>query len=259
MVEGYQIESLLGDGAMGSVYRARDRAGRLVALKIIGPDSPRNRFQAEAETLARLNHPGIPRVFDFAMEPVAYLAEEILEGPTLEVSLVNGALPEALAVAYSLLEVLQVIHDHGFVHRDLSPSNIVLAPQRVCIVDFGLVRILNSDLHPTRTGEILGTPHYLAPEQIDPGLGTLSPATDLFAAASLIYHMLTGRTTVQTASLPRMLRQILHDAPAPLESPNQHLEGALFKALEKDPAARYTSALEFAQALRSAEGQERNL
>ena len=257
---GYQLDSVLGEGATGIVYRARAQDGRLVALKLIGPEGSRERFQTEAETLSKLDCPGIPRIFDYAMQPVAYLAEEVLEGLRLEDRLAQGpmSVTEALTIADGLLTVLQVIHDNGFVHRDLSPGNILLQENQVCIIDFGLVRILNSDVHPTQTGEIMGTPHYLAPEQIDPDCGSISPSTDIFAAGTLVYRMLTGIDPIPLASLPRMLRQILKNAPAPMQGLGEELEGAVLKALEKQPAARYSSALEFAQALRAAAKQKGN-
>ena len=260
LLAGYQIESVLGTGAMGTVYRARAQDGRAVALKVSAPECSRERFRAEAETLSQLNCPGIPRVFDFALDPIAYLAEEIIEGPSLEQRLTQGplSLPEALNIADSFLTVLQVIHEHGFVHRDLSPNNILLQGEQACIIDFGLVRVLNSDVHPTQTGEILGTAHYLAPEQIDPDLGPISPGTDIFAAGTLLYRMLTGVEPITLASIPRMLRHILTQAPPPMSGVGQELEGAVRKALEKQPASRYSSAREFAQALQSAAKQEGN-
>jgi eukaryotic-like serine/threonine-protein kinase len=257
-IPGYQIQEILGQGSMGTVYRALAPDGRQVALKVLGPESPRDRFRAEAETLARLQHPGIPQVFDFSMDGVPYLSQEILEGATLAQVLQSGALPlpRALEIADSLLSVLQVIHDCGFIHRDLNPSNVVLRGEQACIIDFGLVRIMNSDFHPTQTGQILGTPHYLAPEQIDPDVSSIGPHTDLFAAGVLVYHMLSGSTpTPAAASIPRVMRQILLEPPPPLGLPAP-LEGALFKALEKSPAARYSSATEFAQALASAAPQK---
>lgn len=259
-VGGYQLESILGAGATGIVYRARAQDGRVVALKLIGPDGSRERFQTEAETLSRLDCQGVPRIFDYAMHPIAYLAEEVLEGLRLEDRLAQGpiAVAEALAISDGLLTVLQVIHENGFVHRDLSPGNILLQEDQICIIDFGLVRIVNSDFHPTQTGEILGTPHYLAPEQIDPDCGPISPATDIFAAGALVYRMLTGVDPIAPASLPRMMRQILQDAPPSMQGVGEELEGAVLKALEKHPASRYSSALEFAQALRTAAKQKGN-
>ena len=128
VVAGYQVECLLGQGSMGTVYRARAQDGQAVALKLMGQEGSRQRFQSEAEALSQIRCPGIPRIYGFAMEPIAYLAEEILEGPSLEQRLAQGPLSvaQALAIADSLLRVLQVIHEHGFVHRDLSPYNILL-------------------------------------------------------------------------------------------------------------------------------------
>ena len=260
VVAGYTVESLLGQGSMGTVYRARAQDGQTVALKMIGPEGSRERFQTEAETLWQLRCPGIPRVFGYAMDPIAYLAEEIIEGPSLEQRLAQGPLSvaQALGIAYSLLTVLQVIHEHGFVHRDLSPNNILLQGDQACIIDFGLVRVLNSDVHPTQLGEILGTPQYLAPEQVDPERGPISPSTDIFAAGTLVYRMLTGVNPIPVASIPRMLRHILTAAPPPMVGLGEELEGAVLKALEKQPATRYSTALEFAQALRSAAKQKGN-
>lgn len=259
-VAGYRLQTVLGEGSMGVVYRALAPDGREVALKLIKPESPRDRFLAEAESLAQMRSPGIPLVYEYAVEPVAFLAEELMEGTTLEDRLAQGPMSEAeaLEVADSLLTVLQVIHEHGFVHRDLSPGNLLLRGKQVCVVDFGLVRLLNAEFHPTRTGEILGTPHYLAPEQIDPDLGEISARTDVFTAGTLVYRMLTGSPPTPEASLPRVMRHILLEAPPPMVGISQALEGAVLHALEKAPSARYSSAQEFAQALRSAAPQEGN-
>jgi eukaryotic-like serine/threonine-protein kinase len=251
-VAGFQVEAILGHGNMGSVYRARGADARAVALKVIGPQSPLDRFQAEAETLSQLSHAGIPRVYGYAMQPVAYLAEEIMEGPTLEEVLAGGPLPwhGALQLAHSLLGVLQVIHEHGFVHRDLNPSNLILRGDQVCVVDFGLVRKTDPDLRRTLSGEIVGTLHYLAPEQVDSARGPISPRTDIFAAGVLVYGMLTGSTPTHSgASAPRVLRQTLDEPPPAMDGIDAGLQSAVFKALEKEPSARYASAGEFAQAL----------
>lgn len=250
VVAGYQVQAVLGHGNMGSVYRARAGDGRMVALKVMGPQSPPERFLAEAEALTQLDDPGIPRVFDYAMQPVAYLAQEIMEGPTLEHVLEQGPMAPDLVfkVAQSLLAVLQVIHVRGFVHRDLNPSNIILRGEQACVVDFGVVRVTDSDISRTQTGEIVGTLHYLAPEQIDAARGEISARTDVYAAGALVYCMLTGSPPGE-GSASRVLRQTLREPPPAMVGVAAPVELVVFKALEKNPAHRYASAREFAEAL----------
>ena len=173
---GYELIEPIGRGGMGVVFKARQRAlGRLVAFKQIraGLDADPNelaRFQNEARAAARLTHPGIVRIFEVGQQDgLPYIAMELVEGGNLADRLRGGPLPprDAAALIESLALAVHHSHEHGIVHRDLKPANILLTPEFVPrITDFGLVK-LDDAIGPTQTGVLLGTPCYMAPEQID--------------------------------------------------------------------------------------------
>jgi len=249
----YTVERILGVGGMGAVYKARGSDGKSVAIKIMSPDGPKERFALECKTLISLKHPGIPAVFENGMEPCPYMVQEIIDGPTLEERLREPVSREqALAISFGMLEVLSVVHEQGFVHRDLKPDNLLLRGDQVCLIDFGLVRVLDSADRFTQTGEILGTPAYLSPEQIDPHLGPVSPSIDQFAAGTIVYQLLTGRLPTVPGSLPKVMRQIVLTPAPPMPEVPESIANVCLKALQKKPEDRWASVRDFSQALRNA-------
>jgi tetratricopeptide (TPR) repeat protein len=262
----YRVIELLGEGGMGRVLLAEDEAlRRKVALKMLKRDdeSSQRRFVREAQAAARVSHPNVCPIFEVGEEGGRpFLAMELLPGETLSARLRRGPLPppEALDLAEDLLSALGALHDAGVVHRDVKPSNLFLTPHGGKLVDFGLARDLPGDVARsivstadlTSPGLIIGTPGYMAPEQI---LGQAVDArADLFAAGIVLYEALTGRRPFPGDTAVAALSGTLYEDPPPLVgSPAlAALDAPIRRALAKKPAERYASAREMAEALRGA-------
>jgi hypothetical protein len=225
----YQVESKLGEGGMGEVFRAIDtRLGRPVAIKLArGPFSAR--FDREARAISSLNHPNICTLYDIGPN---YLVMELLEGDTLAARLKNGPLPvdQALRYASQIAAALADAHEHGIVHRDLKPGNIILSKSGVKVLDFGIAT-LEGDRTLTGSRLVMGTPAYMAPEQREGG--PVDARTDLYSFGCVFYEMLTG---VRAASDRKPL-------------PSKPLEKIVSRCLEADPVRRLQSAVELVSAL----------
>jgi TPR repeat protein/tRNA A-37 threonylcarbamoyl transferase component Bud32 len=259
----YRIERELGRGASGIVYEALDTAlERKVALKAVstaGLDEHEKtdllaRFRREASAAARLAHPNIVTVFDFGHEQdTAYIVMELVPGASLAAAInAQGRLgfERILALLKQLLAGLQAAHQHGVIHRDIKPSNLLLLPDgHLKIADFGVARLESSTV--TRAGTILGTPSYMAPEQL--AGRPVDRRADLFSAGVILYELLTGRRPFVGDSTYSVIYQVLHaDPPLPsqLDLPvPRWIDGVVQKALAKDPEERFQDAREFALAL----------
>jgi serine/threonine protein kinase/tetratricopeptide (TPR) repeat protein len=265
----YRIIGQLGRGGMGVVYEAFDeRLERKVALKLIGPDvldaTARKRFWREARTAAAVSHPNVCQVFDVGdHEGDLFLAMELLEGETLARRLTAGPLPvrETIEITLGVLAALQALHDKNLVHRDVKPGNLFLTPHGVKLLDFGLTTqssemptaAFASATEPlTMPGLLIGTPCYMAPEQVRGEAA--SPATDLFAVGALMFEMLTGRRAFDGASPIEVLRAVeIANPPALTGSPLlAAVDRILHVALAKKPSERYPSASVMARGLRTA-------
>jgi eukaryotic-like serine/threonine-protein kinase len=250
---GYELIEPIGRGGMGVVFKARQRAlGRLVAFKQIraGLDADPNelaRFQTEAKAAARLTHPSIVRVFDVGeQDGLPYIAMELVEGGNLADRLAGGPLPpkEAATLVETLALAVHHSHVHGIVHRDLKPANILLTPELVPrITDFGLVK-LDGGVGSTQTGVLLGTPRYMAPEQIrsrDAG-----PSVDIYALGAILYECLGGHPPFQAVAPLDVLEQIRTQEPLAVGRLRaglpRDLQTICMKCLEKDPRRRYATA-----------------
>ena len=265
----YRITGVLGEGAMGVVYRGFDPdIRRLVALKTIrrqpgdaGSSAVESaaRFRNEAQAAGRLQHPGIVSVYDFGDDGrIAYIAMEFVDGRTLAYFLGSRlALPDAdiASLVGQLLDALEHAHEHGVWHRDVKPSNVMITPHgRAKIADFGIARFENSGLTMAQT--VLGTPMYMAPEQF---VGkAIDHRVDLYATGVLLYQLVAGRPPF--VGSPEVLSyKVVHEVPPPPSS----IEGAhgtrfdavVARALAKDPAQRFAAAGAFRQALVEALGQ----
>jgi TolB-like protein/thioredoxin-like negative regulator of GroEL len=265
----YEIVALLGSGGMGEVYRARDlRLHRDVALKIIrgtNEDESRRRMLREARAAAAVSHPNICQVFEAGEEQGAlFITMELLTGETLADRISRGRIPvsEAISLAVETLTALHVIHAQGFIHRDLKPENIFLTPHGIKILDFGLARPASVDAGPsltqtasrlTQVGMTIGTPRYMAPEQIH-GL-PLDAQTDLFAMGATLYEMLSGRPAFAGSTSVDILHATLHDTPAALggsrtiESVNRIVQRLIAKNREDRPASASAAAEELRSCL----------
>jgi len=262
----YRIEKQLGRGAMAAVYRATDeRDGRVVALKLLslGDDWPADRLdeaklrlEREAETAGRMQHPDIVEVYGAGeYEGQMYLAMEFVEGVSLDTHTYDGRLlPPRMAceMCARVAETLYFAHQRGVVHRDVKPANIIFDQhsRRVRIMDFGVARL--TDSHATRTGVVLGSPSYMAPEQLDGG--PVTGRSDLFSLGVTLFQLLTGTLPFRSDSMPSLMRRIAFEPHPPLATIRPDLPaclGAIIdRALAKDPESRFESGAEFALALR---------
>jgi len=254
----YEVLSLIGAGGMGEVYKARDtRLGRTVALKVAKADFT-ERFEREARAVAALNHPNICSLYDVGPN---YLVMEYLAGERL-----HGPVPVETALVYAgqICDALSAAHAQGIIHRDLKPANIMITKSGVKVLDFGLAKIGNrgdtSDDATvrqeslTQSGIILGTPAYMAPEQIEGH--DVDGRTDIFALGCIVYELLTGRNAFQGKSAASLIAAILKEEPAgirnlmPDVSPG--LERVVARCLAKDPDARWQNAQDVKHAMADA-------
>ena len=281
----YRIDSLLGAGGMGEVYRARDtKLGREVAMKVLPPvfashPSRLARFEREARLLATLNHPHIGAIYGLEeAEGIRALILELVEGQTLAERIAHGAVPiaEALPIARQIADALDVAHEKGIIHRDLKPANIKITPDGVVkVLDFGLAKAATGDgstpdftksptltVDGTRDGVILGTAAYMSPEQAR-GLA-VDKRTDIWAFGCVLYEMLTGHVAFAGNTLPDTLAGVLEREPdwalLPATTP-PGIRRLLERCLHKDPKRRLRdiadAAIEVGDAVTSPTSQEK--
>ena len=259
----YDVQAVLGKGAAGTVYRGFDSGiKRSVAIKLVtkagldpsDQDYVLQRFRHEAQAVGRLMHPRIAAIYDFIEDDeIACIVMELVEGQTLDKHLQGVAqygFREAWEILRQILDGLAYSHSQGVLHRDLKPGNILVSPDgRIKITDFGVARIDNSTI--TQLGDIVGTPHYMAPEQFSGA--ECSERTDLYQVGIIAYELVTG-TRPFLGTNAEILRVVLNDRPA---NPSQHnarvswgLDWAIQKALSKDPRDRFPSSRDLADALK---------
>ncbi|WP_165226814.1 serine/threonine-protein kinase [Aquisphaera insulae] len=261
----YEVLEVLGRGGTGVVYKARQRSlNRTVAVKMIldgAHSSARQaeRFRAEAEAIARLQHPGIVQIHEVGEhDGRPFLALEYVPGGTLDRALGGMPLPadRAAALVETLAPAVNHAHERGVVHRDLKPANVLLtAAGEPKIADFGLARLVAGDSHQTDSGAMVGTPSYMAPEQVDGGPRRIGPATDIYALGAILYEALTGRPPFRGESPVETLLQVRGADVVPPRRlrPDlpRDLETICLKCLEKDPKRRYATATALANDLKA--------
>ena len=259
----YELLEEIGRGGMGVVYRARQRSlDRVVAIKMMafGPGSSPEliqRFRTEAVSAASLHHPHIVAIHEVGIhEGQHFFVMDYVEGQSLARLVGNQPLPAKGAATYlkTVAEAVHYAHERGLLHRDLKPSNVLIdAQDQPHVVDFGLARRLDGDSELTVSGQVLGSPHYLPPEQAAGQRARVSRRTDVYALGATLYHLLTGRPPFQAESLAQTLDLVLHAEPvAPrLLNPGlpRDLETICLKCLEKEPSRRYPTAQALADEL----------
>jgi hypothetical protein len=263
VADRYEIIRFLARGGMGEVYEARDRlVGSLVALKTIRDEhakSPRamERFRREIQLARQVTHPNVCRIFDVgAHDGRVFLSMELLPGDTLSKRLEAGPLStdEALPIVEQIASALSAAHAAGVVHRDFKPQNVILAPRRAVVTDFGVARSAEDAEGPSLTGagELVGTPAYMAPEQVSGK--TITPATDIYALGVTIYEMVTGHLPFPGTVPLTVAAARLTDDPVPPEKHVPALDprwsAAILRCLARDPAARPATPAEVLALLR---------
>jgi eukaryotic-like serine/threonine-protein kinase len=266
---GYEVMETLGRGGMGVVYKVfQPSLKRVVALKMIldtnADIQSLSRFRTEAEAVAQLQHPNIVQIHEIGdHEGKPFLSLEYVEGGTLA-RRISRSLPmplEAAQLVETLARAMHFAHERGIIHRDLKPSNVLLTKEGMPkISDFGLAKRTHRDPDSaaaamTQTGEVLGTPSYMAPEQAGGLIRQIGPATDIYALGVILYEMLTGSPPFAAGSAVQVLHRVLYEEPV---APRQlqprvprDLETICLTCMEKNPARRYASAQALADDLRA--------
>ena len=260
----YEILREIARGGMGVVFRARQVSlNRTVALKMIlagqlADDTDVKRFHTEAEAAANLDHPGIVPIYEVGQhEGQHYFSMGFVEGQSLSQRLADGPLPsrEAAELIRRVSEAIEYAHQHGVIHRDLKPANILLDKNgNPRVTDFGLAKKVQGDSGLTGSGQIMGTPSYMPPEQAGGPRGEVGLAADIYSLGATLYALITGRPPFQAATAMDTVIQVIGAEPVPPRQLNasisRDLETICLKCLEKEPGKRYLSAAALGNDLR---------
>lgn len=264
-IPGYQVTGELARGAMGVVYKAQQLGlGRWVALKMVlagahASESDLKRFQGEARAVAALQHANIVQIYEINQhEGLPYFSMEYVEGGTLLQKTHRQPQPPRDAAFWieTLARAMAYSHQHGVIHRDLKPGNILISSGGVLkITDFGLAKRLGAaDSNQTREGAVIGTPSYMAPEQAGGGSQSVGPSADVYALGAILYELLTGRPPFLAASATQTILQVLSEEPMAPTRLQPHLSTDLvticMKCLQKEPVKRYQGAEALAEDVR---------
>ncbi|KAA5543181.1 serine/threonine protein kinase [Roseiconus nitratireducens] len=254
-IGSYQIESEIARGGMGVVYRARQKglerpvAVKLISNGVLASDEERRRFRIEAEAAARLDHPGIISIYEIGTcNGHEYFSMALVEGPTLQSYVDQRCLDDAGA-ATMVRDVARAVgyaHRCGIIHRDLKPANILVNREgRPLVADFGLAKWNREGTMLTRTGQVLGTPNYMSPEQAS-GRDEIGMATDVYSLGAILYALLTGVPPHTGNGFAEVLRSVMQDEPCPPRSyrsgVSRELENVCLKAMRREVNGRYPNA-----------------
>ena len=257
----YTIVDFLGEGAMGLVYRAVDPSlGRHVAIKFISSDDPdqKNRFQREARAQAQIEHDHVCRVYEVGeVDGRAYIAMQLIDGRSLHDVASDLTLEERVVVMEQVAEAVQAAHSMGVIHRDIKPGNIMVESRdgeglHAYVLDFGIAREIGSP-GMTITGTVVGTPAYMAPEQVQGDPGLIDRRVDVYGIGATLYDLIAGEAPFSGTTRIETLMQVVSDEPRPLRQRDGRvpadLETIVSTCLEKDPQRRYASARALAEDL----------
>jgi len=259
----YELLEEIGHGGQGVVYRTRQKSlNRIVALKVIGlahwaTEAHVKRFRREAEAAASLNHPCIVPIYEVGeRDGACYFSMGLVEGGQLDAVARQEPIPirHAAELVAKLARTVFYAHEHGILHRDIKPGNILLDPRgEPHLTDFGLARLVETESTVTRTLEVLGTPSYMAPEQAAGNNAQLTSATDIYGLGAVLYHLLTGHPPFAAGTTYETVRLVLDTEPRQPRLLNPKVDRDLaticLKCLDKDPKRRYSSALALAEDL----------
>src|SRR5262245_40277170 len=259
----YELLEQVGRGGQGVVLRARQKSlNRVVALKVIGlghwaTKAHLKRFRLEAEAAARLEHPGIVPIHEVGeRDGSCYFSMKLVEGGQLDVVAKREPMPirRAVELIAKVARTVHYAHEHGILHRDIKPGNILLDQKgEPHLTDFGLARLVEAEATITRTLEVLGTPSYMAPEQATGNNTQLTSATDVYGLGAVLYQLLTGHPPFAGGATYETIKLLLDTEPRPPRLLNPKIDRDLsticLKCLEKDPKCRYSSALALAEDL----------
>ena len=259
----YELLEEVGRGGQGVVFRARQRSlNRTVALKVISlgqwaSEAHLKRFRREAEAAASLDHPSIVPIYEVGeRDGSCYFSMKFVEGGQLDevVTRTPVSIRQAAELIVKIAQTVNYAHEHGILHRDIKPGNILLDKNgEPHLTDFGLARLLDAQSSVTRTIDVLGTPSYMAPEQAAGDTTKLSKATDVYGLGAVLYQLLTGQPPFAGGTTYETIRLLRDTEPRPPRSLNLKIDRDLsticLKCLEKDPARRYSSALALAEDL----------
>ena len=259
----YALLEVIGRGGQGVVYRARQKSlNRTVALKVIGlghwaSDVHLKRFRREAEAAASLDHPGIVPIYEVGeRDGSCYFSMKLVEGGQLDAVVRREPMPirQAIELITKVARIVHYAHEHGILHRDIKPGNILLDQKgEPHLTDFGLARLVETESTVTRTMEVLGTPSYMPPEQAVGNNDAVSSVTDVYGLGAVLYQLLTGQAPFAGGTTYETIKLLLDTEPRQPRLLNPKIDRDLsticLKCLEKDPKRRYTSALALAEDL----------
>src|SRR5580765_3820232 len=260
----YELLEEISRGGMGIVYRARQVSlGRIVAVKMLlaGPLATKDfvqRFRTESAAAASLQHPNIVAIHEVGFaQGQHFFAMDYVEGLTLGQLVAQGPLPGREAATYlkSIAEAIHFAHERNVLHRDLKPSNVLIdsATNQPRVTDFGLAKRLEADTELTLSGQVLGSPNYMSPEQAVAKRGTVGKRSDVYSIGAILYHLVTGRPPFQGETLTDVLHQVMNDDPLDphvlIPRIPHDLETICLKCLEKEPEIRYATAQQVADDL----------
>jgi tetratricopeptide (TPR) repeat protein len=254
IADRYRVVSVAGEGGMGVVYEVHDlELDELVALKIINAPDPA-RLRREVQLARRVTHPNVCRTYDVGNHASrSFVTMELLRGETLFHFIGRKGrltVEEAKPILEQLCAGLDAAHEAGVVHRDFKTANVMLVPRGAVITDFGLARAHDPDSNDSRSQNVVGTPAYMAPEQIE--RGEITPATDVYALGIVAFEMLTGTLPFEGGGIPSLVQRLKQKAPSPRERVpelDRRWEWVILKCLERDPSHRFQRARDVARAL----------